>query len=110
VDYSPQIQQAMGSKGLWRYLEGTVIAPKLYALLVNGVSVLSDGKTPASEEQIKARETQIIDFQKCEYFMQPIILSTTSTCLGVKIKDKKMDLKEHFKLMFQQHNNLIKMG
>ena len=62
--------------------------PKLYAL-VNGVSVLSDGKTPALEEQIEAREMQIMDFEKCEYFMQHVILSKTSTHLKVKIKCKK---------------------
>src|ERR1700677_1726394 len=28
--------------------------------------------------------------QKCEYLVQHVILSTTSTCLGVKIKDLKM--------------------
>ena len=44
-----------------------MIAPKPYAL-VNGVSFLSDGKTPALEEQIEARETWIIKFEKCEYF------------------------------------------
>ena len=64
------------------------ILPNLYAL-VNGVSVLSDGKTPASEEQIKAREMQIMDFEKCEYFMQHVILSKTSIHLKVKIKYKK---------------------
>ena len=47
----------------------TAIAPKPYAL-VNGVAVLSDGKTPASEEQIEARETRIIDFKKRKYFGQ----------------------------------------
>jgi hypothetical protein len=52
-DYEPRIQKAMGSKGLWRHVEGTAIAPKPYAL-VSSIPVLSDGKTPASEEQIEA--------------------------------------------------------
>ena len=65
ADYSPRIQKALGSKELWRHVEGTAIAPKPYAL-VDGVPVLSDGKTPASEEQIEARETRIIDFKKRE--------------------------------------------
>ena len=56
ADYSLRIQKAMGSKGLWRHVEGTAVVPKPYTL-VNGVSVISDGKTPATEEQIKARET-----------------------------------------------------
>ena len=42
----------MGSKGLWRHIEGIVVAPTPYAL-VNGVPVTSDGKTPAPEEQIE---------------------------------------------------------
>jgi hypothetical protein len=32
----------------------------------------------------------IIDFEKHEHLVQHVILSTTSTCLGVKIKDKKV--------------------
>ena len=56
ADYSPRIQKAMGSKGLWRHVEGTAVVPKPYTL-VNGVSVISDGKTPVTEEQIEARET-----------------------------------------------------
>jgi len=55
-DYQPRIQQAMGSKGLWRHIEGTAVAPKLYAV-VNGILSLPDLKTPATEEQIEAKET-----------------------------------------------------
>ena len=54
ADYSLQIQKAMGSKGLWRHVEGNVVAPKAY-MVVGGVPVTSDGKTPATEEQIEAR-------------------------------------------------------
>ena len=56
ADYEPQIQKAMGLKGLWRHAEGTVIVPKPYAM-VNQDFILSDGKTAAMEEQIEARET-----------------------------------------------------
>jgi len=151
-DYEPRIQKAMGSKGLWRHVEGTAIVPKPYAL-VSGIPVLSDGKTPASEEQIEAKETRIIEFDKREYLAQHVILSTTSTRLGAKIKDMKSakemwdavkvdattkstlylldaedqlasmklsdnddpkthlaELKQHFQLMLQRHDNLIKMG
>ena len=45
ADYTPRIQKAMGSKGLWRHIEGIAVAPTSYAL-VNGVPVTSDGKTP----------------------------------------------------------------
>ena len=54
------------------------------------VPVTSDGKTPATEEQIEAQEVRIIDYEKCEYLVQHVILSTTSTCFGVKTKDLKM--------------------
>jgi len=53
----------MGSKGLWRHVEGNVVAPKAYTV-VGGVPVTLDGKTPATEEQIEARETRIIDYEK----------------------------------------------
>ena len=52
-DYQPRIERAMGSKGLWRHVLGTAVAPKPY-MLRNGVYVLSDGSTEASEEQIES--------------------------------------------------------
>jgi len=84
-DYQPRIKRAMGSKGLWRHILGTAIALRPYMLL-NGVHVLSDGKTGATEEQIESREVRITDFEK---LAQHIILSTTSTHLGSKIKELK---------------------
>ena len=56
-DYEPHIQRAIGSKGLWRHVEGTAIAPKPYAL-DSRVPVPADGQTPALEDQIEARETK----------------------------------------------------
>ena len=88
-DYEPHIQRVMGSKGLWRHVEGTAIAPKPYTLDA-GIPVLADGRTPASEEQIEARETKIVDYDKQEYLAQHVILSTTLTQLGLKIKNLKM--------------------
>ena len=85
-DYQPRIQKAMGSKGLWRHVEGTAVAPKPYAV-VNGEYFLSDLKTPATEEQIESKEMKLADFEKKEYLAQHIILSTTSVRLGSKIKD-----------------------
>jgi len=76
----------MGSKGLWRHVEGTAVAPKPYAV-VSGILSLPDLKTPAMEEQIEAKETKLADFEKKEYLAQHIILSTTSICLGARIKD-----------------------
>ena len=151
-DYEPRIQRAMGSKGLWRHVEGTAIAPQPY-VLVAGVPVLLDGKMPAMEEQVEAKETKIMDYDKREYLAQHVILSTTSTRLSTKIKklksahemwdvvkadattkstlylldaedqltsmkladndDPKSHLakvKQHFQLMTECHDNLIKMG
>ena len=152
TDYEPRIQRALGSKGLWRHVKGTAIAPKPYAL-VAGVPVLVDGTTQAMEDQIRAREMKIIDYDKHEYLAQHVILSTTSTHLGNKIKNLKTshdmwdvvkadattkstlflldaedqlasmkltknddpkahltEVKQHFQLMGQRHDNLLKMG
>ena len=88
-DYEPRIQRAMGSKGLWRHVEGTTIVPIPYVLVAR-VPVLSDSKMPATEEQVEAKETKIMDYDKCEYLAQHVILSTTSTHLGAKIKNMKL--------------------
>ena len=152
ADYEPRIQRALGSKGLWRHVKGTAIAPKPYAL-VPRVPVLADGTTQATEDQIEAREMKIIDYDKREYLAQHIILSTTSTHLGNKIKNLKTlhdmwdvakadammkstlfllnvedqlasmkltenddpkahltEVKQHFQLMGQRHDNLLKMS
>ena len=151
-DYEPRIQRAMGSKGLWRHVEGTAIAPQLYALVAR-VPVLLDSTMPAMEEQIEAKETKIMDYNKREYLAQHVILLTTSTHLSAKIKNMKLThemwdvvkmdattksrlyllnaedqlmsmkltnndnpkshlvkVKQHFQLMMECHNNLIKMG
>ena len=150
ADYKPCIQWVLGLKGLWRHVEDTAIAPKPYALVAR-VPVLVDRTTQAMEDQIKARETKIIDYDKREYLTQHIILSTTSTRLGNKIKNLKTlhdmwdvvkadtttkstlflldaedrlasmklmenddlkahltEVKQHFQLMGQRHDNLLK--
>ena len=78
--------KAMGPRGLWRHIEGVVTAPKLY-VVADGVPVLADGKTMATEEQLESKEAKIIEYEKQEYLAQHIILSMTSVCLGAKIKD-----------------------
>ena len=85
-DYEPRIRKAMGSKALWRHVEGTAVAPKPFTVK-DGVYLLADLKTPATDEQIEAKESRIIEFEKREYLAQHILLSTTSTRLGAKIKD-----------------------
>ena len=88
ADYKPHIQRALGSKGLWRHIEGIAIVPKPY-MLVAGVPILADGITPTMEDQIEAREMNINDYNKHKYLTQHVIFSTTSTCLGNKIKNLK---------------------
>ena len=85
ADYLPRIQYAMGAKGLWRHVEGTATAPVPYAIS-KGTPMLADGKTPASEDQIEAKESKIIEFEKREYLARHILMSTTSTRLASKIK------------------------
>ena len=46
------------------------------------------------DEQIEAREIRIMDFEKKEYLTQHIILSTTLTHLGSKIKKDLKTSKE----------------
>src|SRR5271155_4088072 len=87
-DYHPRIQNAMGAKGLWRHVLGTATAPVPY-VVTEGIPMLSNGKTPATEDQIEAKESKIIEFEKKEYFARHILLSTTSTCLGARVKDLK---------------------
>ena len=142
----------MGAKGLWRHVEGTAVAPKPYTVK-DGVHLLADLKTQATDEQVEAKESKIIDFEKREFLAQHILLSTTSTRLGARIKDlttaeemwkivkedatKKStlhlldaeeqlqsmklannedskahltELKQHFQLMLERRDNLIKMG
>lgn len=85
-DYYPRIQNAMGAKGLWRHVLGTATAPVPY-VVSQGKPMLSDGKTPATEDQIEAKESRIVEFEKREYLAKHILLSTTSTRLRAKIKD-----------------------
>ena len=75
----------MGAKGLWRHVLGTATAPVPY-VLNNGVFMLADKKTPATEDHIEAKESKIIEFEKWEYLAWHILMSTTSMCLGSKIK------------------------
>ena len=85
ADYHARIQVAMEAKGLWKHVEGKATPPKPYTE-VNGVAVLSDGKTEATEEQIEAHEHRIEDFAKAASLAKHVILSTTSAHIGMKIK------------------------
>ena len=52
ANYKPRLRKAMGSKGLWRHVEGVAVALKLY-VVAYGIPVLSDGKMlgGASDQQ-----------------------------------------------------------
>ena len=63
ADYKPRLWKAMGSRGLWRHMEGVAIVPKLY-LVVDGIPVLEDKKTVATEEQLELKEAKMIEFEK----------------------------------------------
>ena len=56
-DYKPRIRKAMGAKALWRHVEGTALVPKLFTVK-DGVHLLADLRTPASDEQIEAKESK----------------------------------------------------
>ena len=88
----PHIQRTLVSKGLWRHVEGTAIAPKLYTL-VAGVPVLTNRMTHTMEDQIAARDTRINDHKKHKYLTQHIILSTTSTHLYYLHPSQQQDQK-----------------
>ena len=54
ADYELRIQNAMGAKGLWRHVIGTAIASVSY-VMNDGVPMLADGKTPATEDQMSQK-------------------------------------------------------
>ena len=77
-DYLPRLQNAMGSKGLWRHVKGTATTPVLYTVS-KGIPMLNDGKTLAMDDQIELKEVKILEFEKREYLAKHILLSTTLT-------------------------------
>ena len=85
-DYEPRLRNAMEAKGLWRHVEGTAVAPVPF-VVSNGIPMLADGKTKATEDQIDSKESKIMEFEKREYLARHILLSTTSTRLGSKLKN-----------------------
>ena len=85
ADYEPRVERVLGTKGLWMHVVGTAIVLKSYAA-VAGVLVLADGTTQASDDQVELKESKIVDYDKKEYLAHHIILSTTSTWLGIKLK------------------------
>ena len=85
ADYQLRLQNAMGAKGLWRHIEESASAPVMF-VLSDSIPVLADGKTSATEDQIEAKESKIVEFKKREYLAHHILMSMTLTCLTTKIK------------------------
>ena len=85
-DYKPRIRRVLGSKGLWEHVSGTALVPQRYAIVAT-ISVLADGTTAATEDQVKAREDRVKKYNKESYLAQHLILSTTLPHLGTKIKN-----------------------
>jgi hypothetical protein len=79
----------LGSKGLWEHVSGTALVPQRYAIVAN-ISVLADGTTAATEDQVEAREDRVKKYNKESNLAQHVILSTTSPRLGAKIKNLTM--------------------
>ena len=87
VDYKAKALLAMGAKGLTGHIMGTVTKPKPYPL-ANGIAVLADGKSPATEEQIEAREKRIEDFETKQYLACHIMVNTVPIRLAQEIQDE----------------------
>ena len=85
ADYHAHVKVAMEAKGLWKHVKGKATLPKPYTE-VNSVSILADGKTEATEEQVKAQERRIDNFVRATSMAKHVILSTTSAWIGMKIK------------------------
>src|SRR6266487_7127522 len=66
VDYKSKVLLGMGLRGLMSHIEGCMVKPKPYDI-VNGVMVLPDGSTAATEERIEVQEKQIEDYDTKQY-------------------------------------------
>ena len=86
VDYEDKIRTAMGAKGLIRHVEGTAQAPQPYAL-ENGVQVTKPG-TPATDDEIEAKEKKLDEFEQKQYMARHFIQSTISPRLASLVKTK----------------------
>ena len=54
-DCKPRICRVLGLKGLWEHVSGTALVLQWYAVVAN-ISVLADGTTAATKDQVKACE------------------------------------------------------
>ena len=86
VDYEVKARTAMGSKGLSRHLAGSVIKPKPFNVENN--VVMFDDKTPATDDQIEAKEKRLEEYEQKEYLARHIILTSISPRLFATVKTK----------------------
>jgi hypothetical protein len=85
VDYKTKVLIAMGSRGLMGHVEGRARKPTPYAI-VDGVLVIADGKTTATEDQIEAREKRTDDYEMKEYLACHIIINSISITLAQSLR------------------------
>ena len=64
-DYEPHIQRAMGSKGLWRHVEGAAIALKLYTL-DHGILVLADDRHQPQKSRSRLENQKLWIMISCQ--------------------------------------------
>ena len=77
TDYESCIWKAMEAKGSIRFVEGTARKLVMYAE-VEGALVTINGKTLATEDQIKAQEDKIDKYIKWSFHAQHVVLSSVS--------------------------------
>jgi hypothetical protein len=87
VDYATKARTAMGSKGLIRHIEGTARKPTPYAE-VNG-ALMVDATTPATDDQIDAKERRLDEYEQKEYLARHIIITSISPRLLTSVKELK---------------------
>src|SRR6266536_611198 len=89
VDYKEKVRSAMGSKGVIRHVDGTARAPMPYKE-VDGIPVIDEKSppTPATDEQIEAKEKRLKEYEQKEYTARHILLTTVSKCLAAKLRGK----------------------
>src|SRR6266536_1009441 len=77
VDYKEKVRSAMGSKGVIRHVNRMARAPIPYKE-VNSIPVIDEKSppTPATDEQIEAKEKRLEEYEQKEYSSCNIILTT----------------------------------
>ena len=79
----------MGSKGVIRHVDGTARVPIPFKE-VDGILVVDEKSppTPATDEQIEAKEKRLEEYEQKEYTARHILLTTVSKRLAAKLRGK----------------------